>query len=297
MRILVIPILFLALFFMPLYYAAAAPSSNQKEYRVNDEFTDMKLKLKPNTYVLDCKREDINNDNIIDNIMLIGYKKDGVQSHFSVDIEIMVQDGKNKKYNRLQVGEVRSGFGGRLFVGDFNGDNFPEALTILNTGTYGEIPLYSLTSLFKDTAKPLFNQKSFSMGLNFDITFVDKFRVSIFNKELSKFFTLDVRNKRYSYVECDIYDKSGEVKRIVKGQCSGYEELTPIDIDKDGVYELKGIQRIVGFSNNDTIGYIKSIWKFKGKEMKLQLLEVIPYSKAGSTKKVQRIIPVYTEIT
>lgn len=293
MRRLIIPILFLALFFIPIYNVSAAPSTIQKEYKVNDQFTDKKLKVKDNTFILDLKKEDMNNDNILEDIMLIGYKKEGVLSHYSEDIEIIVRDGENNKVHRYPIGDIRSGYGARLFIGDFNGDRFPDILSMLQIGDKGELSVYSLISVDKNKFKPLFNQKSFYMGLNFDIAFVDEFKISIFNKELSKFYTLDVKKKKYSYVECGIYNEKGETKHCTKGKCSSFEELTPIDIDNDGIYELKGIQRITGLSDTDTLGFVKSIWKFNEDEIKLKSLEVIPYPNPRNPNKPQRIMPVW----
>jgi hypothetical protein len=293
MRRVIIPILFLALFFIPFCTVSAAPSTVSKEYKVNDKFLDEKLKVKDNTFILDLKKEDINNDNILDDIMLIGHKKEGVLSHFSEDIEIIVQNGGNKKINRYPIGDIRSGYGARLFIGDFNGDKLSDILSMLQIGDNGELSVYSLISINKNKFKPIFNQKSFYKGLNFDIAFVDEFKISVFNKELSKFYTLDAKKKKYSYVECGIYNEKGETKQSAKGKCSSFEELTPIDIDNDGVYELKGIQRITGLSDTDTLGFAKSIWKFSDDEVKLKSLEVIPYPNPRNPSKPQRIMPVW----
>lgn len=293
MKKLTIPIIFLALFFIPFYNVSSAPNNIKKEYKINDEFTSPKLKIKANTFILDCKSEDINNDSIIDNILLIGYKKEGVLSHTSEEVKVVIQDGKGGKFNMYSIGQIDNGLGGRIFIGDFNGDRLPDILSILHTGNSGEVSVYSLISIDKNKSKPLFNQESFSKGLNFDVTFVDEFKVSIFSKELSKFFMLDVKKKKYSYVDCGIYHENGDLKESTKGQCSSFEELTPVDIDKDGIYELKGMQRISGFSKNDTLGFVKSVWKFNKDELELETIEIIPYSRTGSIKRIQRVVPVF----
>ncbi len=286
-----IPVVFLALFlFIPFYNIKAY--EGEEKFKINTELKVSRLKLKPNTFILDYKIDDINGDNIKDSILLIGCKNGKDNSAYNEDIKLIIQDGKNNKYYKLSPGKIDFGYGGKLFLGDFNGDKILDVFASFNSGGSGGYSYYSIVSFKENNCKYLFDQEYFSKGLSFDINYADNFKINIFNKEVSKFYLVDALNKRNTYIYEGIYDKNGKMLKEQTGMEGALSELTPVDIDKDGIYELKAIQRLSGICHADTIGYAKAVWKYENSKMNLISLEILPYSKAGETKRVKTVVPV-----
>lgn len=292
-RIKTIPIIFLALLIViPLYNVKAS----EEDFEINSEFNVPKLGIKENTFVLDYRTEDVNGDNVNDKIILVGHKPFGDNDLWSDKVNIIIEDGKSKKFFKLPLGALDSGFNGRIFLGDFTGDNVTDIFVSICNNENKGCSNYSLISFVNNKYKATFNQKKFSAGLTFNIDFADNFKANIFNKELNKSYVLGLNGRKEEYIMHGDYSSEGELLKETKGDFNFFEDLRPVDQDKDGVFELVGIQRFSGIHSFDTIGYAKSLWKFDGKSMSLTSLEIIESSKPGSLQKVRRIVPVWNMI-
>lgn len=288
-KIIKFPIVFLALFvFIPFYTAKAEEGL---EYKVNSIFNVPKLKLKGTSYIMDYKNDDINGDHIKDNIILIGSSSDNLETIKREDIKLIIQDGKTKKYYKISPGKFTQGSNGKIFLGDFNGDKVLDILLSF-CGRATGYDWYSLISFNKNKVEYLFKQEVFNMGLSFTLKYTDNFKASIFNKELNKFYSVDVSNRRNTYSNLGIYNSEGKLLKTQEGVSNIVCELRPVDVDKDGTYEVIMIQELSGIYEADIIAYAKSIWSFNDLNMKLLSLEIIPFATPGSLKKIQRVVPV-----
>lgn len=285
----IIPVIFLALFFLiPLHTVKAEENAN--EYKINSEFKNEELKLKPKTFILDYEYEDVNGDNIKDDVLLLGVREDNTRSPWSRDVSLVVKDGEKNKYRKISIGKIDHGYNGRLFLGDFNSDKISDVFITL-CGKENKV-FYSLISFRKNKVKYLFNQEKFSSGLAFDIDFDDYFKVNILDKKYDNVFITDMSQKKDIYIKEKVYDNNGKIIRKTKGFSGEIFELKPVDIDKDGVYELRGQQRLHGICSADDVGCVKSIWEYKKSKMELIYLYVVPYDKIEIYDMPQKVMPV-----
>ncbi|MCM0647680.1 hypothetical protein NBE98_04730 [Clostridium swellfunianum] len=281
-------IIFLALFILVPFYEIKAEDI-QQEYKTGSLINLPKLDLKDNTFIIDYKYEDVTGDNVKDNIILAGSQNGGIESE---DITLIIQNGSSKKYFQLLSGNYsRIGFG-KIFLGDFNGDKALDMFIRFVGLDNKPYPLYSLISFKNDKPKYLFGGENSSPGLSFNIDFVDEYKISVFNRDLNKFYSIDASTKKDTYSNLGIYDDKGELLKAQPGISQAACELRPVDIDKDGSYELIGIQSLSGISEKDVVGYAKSLWKFNDNKLKLLSLEIIPYAKPGSSENMESIVPV-----
>ena len=63
----------------------------------------------------------------------------------------------------------------------------------------------------------------------------------------------------------NIYNKKGDMIEIdlVRPYSYPFSSLKPIDYNQDGIYELRGVQRVVGAYGADNISEVESIWTYK----------------------------------
>lgn len=283
-KIKIIPVIFLAfIFLVPLYKA----KSEDNEYKINSKFENSNFK--PNTVILDYKYEDINGDNIKDDVILIGNKEDK-RSSWSNKISLIIKYGKEKKYHNISIGKIDYGYNGRLFLGDFNGDKISDVFISLDSQQNNRF--YSLISFKGNKTKYLFNQEKFSLGIDFDIYYKDFFKVNILDKKYNSMFIEDMTSKKNIYIKEMIYNSEGKILKETKGFQEGFAELKPVDIDKDGIYELEGKQMLNGICAQDNIGCAKSLWKYNKSKMELMYLYVIPYDKIEINNYNQSVLPV-----
>lgn len=292
MKKILIPVMTLAFFLILPFYLLSAQEDNSK-FKINTEFKCSKLKLKKDYIIIDYKFEDVSGDNIKDNIILIGHKFHDSNTSFIEDIKVIVQDGKTNKYYSISPGKIDKGFNAKLFIGDFEGDMVNDILVSIETGESKSCYYYSLFSFKNDKCKYLIDEEEFSKGLIYNINYINDFKVSITNISLNKSYILDVSNKKYTYINLGLYSDNGELLKENKGSYDSISSLVPIDIDKDGIYELKTIQTLRGVRYADTIGYGKAVWKYSCKKMMPQSLEFLEYASPGSREKFQRVIPVF----
>lgn len=289
------PVIFLALFFLIPFNMVKAEEA-QQEYKVGSSFSVPKLGLSENTFIIDYKYDDVTGDNIRDNIILVGEKDENVSADSWDNIKLIIRDGKNKKYHKLSSGKFTSGGRGRIFLGDFNGDKTLDMLMNFCGKDSGSDSWYSLIAFSNCKTKYLLEHENSSFGLSFSIDFVDDYKISIFNKELNKFFSINAESKKDTYTSLGIYDNKGEIIKRQEGLYTGITELRPADIDKDGVYELVGIQRLSGICEADIVGYAKSLWRYEKESMKLLYLDLVPYARPGNLNKMETIVPVNSSI-
>lgn len=292
MKKILIPVMALALFFVvPNYYLSAQEDNSR--FKINNEFKCPKLKLKKKYIILDYKFQDVNGDNIKDDIILIAYKYYEHDTSFIKDIKVIVQDGKTKKYYSISPSKLDRGYNAKLFLGDFEGDMIDDILVSIRTEGRGGSH-YSLFSLKNYKCKYLIDEEEFSKGLSYNVNYINDFKVRITNKTLSNLYILDVSNKKYTYINLGIYTNNGEVLKENKGSYDSISSLEPVDIDKNGIFQLKSIQTIWGITNVDTLGFGKVVWKYNGKKMTPQSFEFLEFASPGSREKFQRVIPVFS---
>jgi hypothetical protein len=76
---------------------------------------------------------------------------------------------------------------------------------------------------------------------------------------LDKLFTIDISHKGYDYLS-KYYDEKGKLTEPVQGEVLALSTLTPIvSNQKKLTYDLLALQRIIGTSNSDTIGFIQNL--------------------------------------
>jgi hypothetical protein len=237
-------------------------------YIIGSAISIPELKLSGNTYISDYKYIDITGDNVEDNVILTGTKTNKDDIYFE-NLNIVVQNGKTNKFIKSSLGKYSGGYQPTIFLGDFNEDKMPDIFVKMPTGGSGGFIDYSIINLKGNKSSILWDSKKNNNEIDVIGKFEDNFIASFSSKKLNKTFQIDLSLNKVQYIDSDIYDKDGKIKEKIEPWTSGFSEVTPLDTDKNGTYELIVSQRMVGTCNADTLGYLESEWKWDGKSIKL----------------------------
>ena len=267
----------LSLFILIFTGKAYAKPMNYKKYQ------KLSLpKLHINGYIADYKCIDINGDRVKDNVILEGSKIDN-NALFFVNLNIVVQDGKTKKFTKYALDVNCCGYEPNMFFGDFNNDKISDVFVSMPTGGSGGIIDSMLVTFKGNKPKALFDFNKFNSGIDLSVKYIDNFQVELYSKILNKEEVYDLPDKDM-LIDMGIYDKNGVLKNNTEGWIDGFSEIKPVYNGK--FYSLTGLQRFCGICHADTLGSLKSFWKWDGQTMKLNpdnvLYEAILYANNGN---------------
>ncbi|MBO8161881.1 MAG: VCBS repeat-containing protein [Thermosipho sp. (in: Bacteria)] len=215
-----------------------------------------------NIYVLDFKRGDVNGDSIIDNIYLIGQKPYGIQSPFTDNIALIIQDGSTNAFYRI-VPEENAGYNPTIFLGDFTGDRVNEVLISIDSGGSGGYAFYYIYSFMNNTPVEIFNHEKYNQKYTYRVTYKDCYQVEV--KGNTKKYTIDIKYKGREYLS-EIYDENGRLKAPIEGWVNPLGGLYPVDFQRDGTYGLYASRQIAGRYNADALGYVQTSLEWNGSD-------------------------------
>lgn len=235
--------------------------ADKDEYQIGNKFSNKDLNTAENTYIIDYQSEDVTGDNVTDHILLIGNKHSGKDDIYAENLKIVVQDGKTKLYSEATYKNL-SGYEGTLFIGDFDGDKIKDVMLSSATGGSGGVIQHLIASFKNNTPILIFGEKD-NDGVIIDGKYIDGFLAEIEFISLSKTIHLDLSSNKEEYIDMGIYNKDGKLLLKTLPHVIPFSELSPVDYNGDGTYELRGYQRITGSYNADTISELESLWKYE----------------------------------
>ena len=112
-------------------------------------------------------------------------------------------------------------------------------------------------------------------GIMIEGSFQPNYKIKLTVKQTKKAYTFDFISRKSAYddPQLKLY-KNGKLLRKENIWIDYYSLMTPIDVDKDGIFELQGIQQVSGISHVDRIVEIKSTWKWAMTKWKLINIDV-----------------------
>ncbi|WNR44449.1 hypothetical protein [Paenibacillus roseipurpureus] len=215
--------------------------------------------------LIQTREIDVTGDGQFEVVSLVGWQSDPNTAYFDkLFIAIVGQ-------NQAQVViPLPGGYNPKMDFCDFIHDGMPQIYVTSDTGGSGGYTTNHIYSLKNNvpTAIPM------PGPLHADATFKKNYKVKMKIQETGKSFTLDIADRKEAYEQFGIYSHGKVVKPIIVN-VDDYSQLKPVDVDLDGFCELKGVQRITGIANADTLGYVTSVWKWKGNAWKLKEAAVV----------------------
>ncbi|HWR45451.1 hypothetical protein [Sporomusa sp.] len=212
--------------------------------------------------IFDMQEGDVTGDGTHDRVYLIGHKPSEA-SNYADSIRLIVENGADQTRTEMAL-EKMGGYEAQLFLGDFTGDHVADALVTAASGGSGGWYDNKVVT-FTQEAPIIFSHKENS-GNSVSGQFIDGYKVEIYNAAGGSAVTLDVGERKADYTRLGLYDKSGVLKKQTKIMVTPFGKLEPVDVNNDGIYELKGQQRISGAYNADGLANVETVLSYTGND-------------------------------
>ena len=218
------------------------------------------------------KTGDVNGDGVLDTVYLYG-QVDGPPAIFADNITLVIQDGRSNKITTVHL-KNNAGYNARLFLGDFNKDNVLDIMVSFDTGGSGGYGIFYIYSFRNNSLHELFNVDKYNEKYTFQVNYEDFYKVRVESPQLNVFFIIDISNKGPDYLS-QYYDESGILKNPLIGGALALGALYPIITNNESYnYDLVALQRIIGPTNVDTLGFVENLLTWKDTQLVSNRLSV-----------------------
>lgn len=186
------------------------------------------------------------------------------ETSYLKEIFIKVEASNGKTYSF----PLESGARAAMKVIDLNNDGVKDVFATVETGGSGGIVLSYLYSL-KDFEK---TDLTVPLPLEMQSRFLNGYQAEIKIAATDETYHFDLKDRKKYYKKLGLYTK-GRLNEPTELMVNPYNSLEPISLD-DGKMGLKGVQRVTGIANADTIAYVTSTWIYGNGQWNLLNVEV-----------------------
>lgn len=209
---------------------------------------------------------DVNGDGVIDYVYLTALKSLDPSSIYLEEITLNIQDGITKEvYTTPLGGSGNSGYQPTVFLGDFTNDRLNDILISIDSGGSGALTFNYIYSFVDNQFKELFDFNQYNEQNQYAVNFLDQYQVRVQSLATGNSFLITIRDRGADYL-AQIYDEDGRLKEATEGMADGVSGFYPVDMDRNGVYELQAYQRISGLYHADSFGYIINTLQWDGEK-------------------------------
>lgn len=205
---------------------------------------------------------DINGDRIMDAVFLTAVKSVDPSSPYMTHITLHIQDGRTNKVHTVSLNENgNSGYNPTVFLGDFTGDGMMDILVRIDSGGSGAFTFDYVYSFINNQPKKIFDFERYNEQNQYKVNYLDNYKVSVESLASSQSFLIDISERSAEYLS-QIYNENGELMKPIQGMVDGVSGFYPVDMERDGVYEIQAYQKVSGLYHADSFGYIINTLKW-----------------------------------
>lgn len=217
-------------------------------------------------HVLDRKIGDVTGDGVPDTVTLTG--RITSDSPFVTDITLVVHSWGDRRIYRVPLSN-NAGYQPTLFLGDFTGDKISDVLVTIDSGGSGAITFDYIYSFTGGQQRRLFDSDQYNQQWNnYSVDYLNNYLLRLTSPGSGKTYTVNIASRGQEYLN-QIYNPDGTLKKPVQGFVDPLSGLYPIDLDRDGTYELMAFQGVSGLYHADQFGYVTNLLKWNGSSMGL----------------------------
>lgn len=219
-------------------------------------------------YILMTDESDMDGDGKGDKVYVYGEKKN-IGEEYAERINLAVVYAKNGFVKKTNVSYIK-GYVCDVEVQDFTGNKNKDILLKIFTDEEKSVMSATVADFGYDIPKIIMAD---SRGISPSLSFLDEFAVncSFLNGQS---FSVNLENKKKELTAGGFFNENATLLSDVKVFAKPYYEISAIDADEDGRYELAGVQKVVAGKEETELFKIHSVQKFSGKTWNLVKIEV-----------------------
>lgn len=216
--------------------------------------------------VLSSAYGDVNGDGVLDVVYLTGMKAADPSSPYVQQITLHIQDGATGRGYAVPLDDNgNAGYNPTLFLGDFTGDGVQDVLISIDSGGSGAFTFNYIFSFVHHQVRKLFDFNRYNEQNQYTVTYLDQYKVQVVSPATNQVYLIDISGRGSEYLS-QIYYADGRLKKPIQGWVDGVSGFFPVDIDRNGVYEIQAYQQISGLYHADSLGYIVNTLRWDGSQ-------------------------------
>ncbi|MDD4722326.1 MAG: hypothetical protein PHR07_06240 [Acidaminococcaceae bacterium] len=211
--------------------------------------------------IIDQVAGDVDGDGKDEEVLLMG-SKIIANSNFMGNIYVIVKDIKDGKIKSYIRPKTCGGYNSFLTLNDVTGNGLANVIITAPTGGSGGTVDLRVLDFTNGVAKEIFTIENNS-GIAFVGQYLRNYKAKLMFPVINKTIVVDLANKQELYRNLNVYNENGDVKKSgAEPYMQGFCSALAFDADNDGVAELLTTQKIVGPTPLETIGQVRTVWKY-----------------------------------
>lgn len=207
---------------------------------------------------------DVNGDGVVDHVFLTAVKAEDPSSPYVTQITLHIQDGVTRRgYTIALNSNGNAGYNPTLFLGDFTGDGVKDIMISIDSGGSGAFTFDYIYSFVHNQARTLFDFNRYHEQNQYTVTYLDQYKVKVESLATGQTYLIDISGRGSEYLS-QIYNTDGTLKKPIQGWADGVSGFYPVDIDRNGVYEIQSYQQLSGLYHADSLGYVVNTLRWDG---------------------------------
>lgn len=221
-------------------------------------------------YIIDYQLQDITNDNIKDDLILLG-DKENVNDVYAKNICLVIRDGNSGKYYDSNLKNM-DGYETNIQVKELTNDNVMELMITSNVGGGINNKLYTILRYENEKISEIFNTKNCN-GLNVKGEFLDNYSAKIKIEKVKNDINIDLTDQKEYYSKKRIYDENNKlINKDVKITTYPINNLEKIELEGKQI-GIKTYQNIMGVDKTDILDVIECTLKFEKNKFEVVQIE------------------------
>ena len=198
---------------------------------------------------------DLNGDGNKEKIVLSGIPVEKDCNHIeSLGLMIEFDSGMKKEFNLQE-----KGIGFNIFAVNVTHSDTEEILLVGNYNKNGAFDTIRIFNYENDDLKVLFDSQSFSQKMNYDITYLDNYKIEITCKNTNEQYLLDISNECKGYL-INNYGENGEViNENNRDIIFSVDNVFPVKLPNNDYYSLMIQQGFRLKDYTDNIGGLQTL--------------------------------------
>ncbi|WP_289048950.1 hypothetical protein [uncultured Acidaminococcus sp.] len=155
------------------------------------------------------------------------------------------------------------GYNAYLTLADVTGNGWPNIVIAAPSGGSGGMVSYRILDVQDGRMEEIFGPEE-NKGVAMVGTYLPEYQVKLSFPNLTQDIILDVSNEKEAYRNLNVYNADGSLKDSgLRPTIQNLSQLSALDVNGDGMDEVVTLQKVVGVTNSDPLGVVRTVWDYR----------------------------------